>query len=211
MVGMGDRVCVDTCSLLSEDEGLLVGSAAQGLFLVLSEAAQSGYVASRPFRVNAGPVHSYCLCPGGKTRSMPPARPGRAHRLHDQVEPPKTQTRRRVHRLVPSGATRKGRGGAADGRDGDGAGGRGAAACREPRPRRAMSVALVLVATAARLGDVTRAQAASAASSRRSVPVTPHMVSAPPACAACAACAAAARPPAATRSRRPRPGRGYAT
>ncbi len=67
-VGMGDRVCVDTCSLLGEDEGLLVGSAGQGLFLVLSEAAHSDYIESRPFRVNAGPVHSYCLCPGGKTR-----------------------------------------------------------------------------------------------------------------------------------------------
>lgn len=74
-VGMGDRVCVDTCSLLGEDEGMLVGSAGQGLFLVLSEAAQSDYVASRPFRVNAGPVHSYCLCPDGKTRCREPARP----------------------------------------------------------------------------------------------------------------------------------------
>jgi hypothetical protein len=26
-------------------------------------AWQSLYVPSRPFRVNAGPVHSYCLCP----------------------------------------------------------------------------------------------------------------------------------------------------
>jgi hypothetical protein len=47
---------------------MLVGSAGNGLFLVLSEAAKSDYVASRPFRVNAGPVHSYCLCPGGRTR-----------------------------------------------------------------------------------------------------------------------------------------------
>jgi hypothetical protein len=73
-VGMGDRVCVDTCSLLGEDEGLLVGSAGQGLFLVLSEAARSDYIESRPFRVNAGPVHSYCLCPAGKTRWPLPRR-----------------------------------------------------------------------------------------------------------------------------------------
>lgn len=66
-VGSGERVCVDTCSLLGQGEGMLVGSSSQGLFHVLSEAAECSYVASRPFRVNAGPVHSYCLLPGGKT------------------------------------------------------------------------------------------------------------------------------------------------
>lgn len=69
-VGVGERVCVDTCSLLNEDEGLLVGSSSQATFLVLSEAAQVDYVPSRPFRVNAGSVHSYCQVPGGKTRYL---------------------------------------------------------------------------------------------------------------------------------------------
>lgn len=69
-VGVGERVCVDTCSMLREDEGLMVGSSSQALFLVLSEAAQVSYVPSRPFRVNAGPVHSYCLVPGGKTKYL---------------------------------------------------------------------------------------------------------------------------------------------
>ena len=39
-------------------EGMLVGSFARSLFLVHSECAESRYIASRPFRVNAGPVRS---------------------------------------------------------------------------------------------------------------------------------------------------------
>ncbi len=66
-VGMGDRVCVDTCSLFEKGEGMLVGSASSGLFLVHSETLESPYVAARPFRVNAGPVHAYTLLPDGKT------------------------------------------------------------------------------------------------------------------------------------------------
>jgi 3-dehydroquinate synthase II len=69
-VGTGDRVCIDTCSLMRPGEGILVGSQSGGLFLVHSECVESGYVASRPFRVNAGPVHAYALCPGGKTRYL---------------------------------------------------------------------------------------------------------------------------------------------
>ncbi|CAL5222991.1 g5435 [Coccomyxa viridis] len=66
-VGMGDRVCVDMASLLVPGEGLLVGSFARALFLVHSECAESAYINSRPFRVNAGPVHAYLAAPGGKT------------------------------------------------------------------------------------------------------------------------------------------------
>ncbi|XP_078164669.1 3-dehydroquinate synthase isoform X2 [Carex rostrata] len=67
VVGMGDRVCVDLCSLMHPGEGLLVGSFARGLFLVHSECLETNYIASRPFRVNAGPVHAYVAVPGGKT------------------------------------------------------------------------------------------------------------------------------------------------
>ncbi|KAG8384719.1 hypothetical protein BUALT_Bualt04G0147500 [Buddleja alternifolia] len=67
MVGMGDRVCVDLCSLMRPGEGLLVGSFARGLFLVHSECLESSYISSRPFRVNAGPVHAYVAIPGAKT------------------------------------------------------------------------------------------------------------------------------------------------
>lgn len=67
VVGMGDRVCVDLCSIMRPGEGLLVGSYARGMFLVHSECLETNYIASRPFRVNAGPVHAYVTVPGGKT------------------------------------------------------------------------------------------------------------------------------------------------
>ncbi len=69
-VGSGDRVCVDTCSMMNVGEGMLIGSYAKGLFLVHSETLESEYVASRPFRVNAGPVHAYVMTPGNKTRYL---------------------------------------------------------------------------------------------------------------------------------------------
>lgn len=58
-LGMGDRVCVDTCNLMTPGEGMLIGSQSAGLFLIHSEVDESPYVASRPFRVNAGAVYSY--------------------------------------------------------------------------------------------------------------------------------------------------------
>ncbi|OPY47936.1 MAG: 3-dehydroquinate synthase [Methanosaeta sp. PtaU1.Bin028] len=68
-VGMGDRVCVDTCTLMQTGEGMLIGSQARGFFLIQSEADESPYVASRPFRVNAGAVHAYVRV-GDKTRYL---------------------------------------------------------------------------------------------------------------------------------------------
>lgn len=69
-VGSGDRVCVDTCSMMGLGEGMLIGSYSKGLFLVHSESLESEYVASRPFRVNAGPVHAYIMTPGNKTKYL---------------------------------------------------------------------------------------------------------------------------------------------
>jgi 3-dehydroquinate synthase II len=65
--GSADRVCVDTGSLFDHDEGMLVGSMSRGLFFVHAETADSPYVASRPFRVNAGAVHAYARQPDGTT------------------------------------------------------------------------------------------------------------------------------------------------
>lgn len=45
--------------MLRPGEGLLVGSYAAGLLLVHSEVEDTGYINARPFRVNAGAVHSY--------------------------------------------------------------------------------------------------------------------------------------------------------
>jgi 3-dehydroquinate synthase II len=66
-VGMGDRVCVDTCSLLADGEGMLVGNTSSAFLLVHPETLENPYVAPRPFRVNAGAVHAYTLLPDGKT------------------------------------------------------------------------------------------------------------------------------------------------
>ena len=66
-VGMGDRVCVDTCSMLSDGEGMLMGNTSSAMLLVHAETLTNPYVAPRPFRVNAGAVHAYILLPEGKT------------------------------------------------------------------------------------------------------------------------------------------------
>ncbi|CAB4275054.1 unnamed protein product [Prunus armeniaca] len=84
VAGMGDRVCVDLCSLMRPGEGLLVGSFARGLFLVHSECLESNYIASRPFRVNAGPVHAYVAVPGGKTCYLSELKSGKEVILVDQ-------------------------------------------------------------------------------------------------------------------------------
>ena len=69
-LGMGDRACLDTCTQMGLGEGMLIGNTASGFFLVHSESIDNPYVASRPFRVNAGAVHAYTLAPGGKTRYL---------------------------------------------------------------------------------------------------------------------------------------------
>ncbi|CAL0321751.1 unnamed protein product [Lupinus luteus] len=84
VAGMGDRVCVDLCSLMRPGEGLLVGSFARGLFLIHSECLESSYIASRPFRVNAGPVHAYVAVPGGKTCYLSELKSGKEVIVVDQ-------------------------------------------------------------------------------------------------------------------------------
>ncbi|MEW5768434.1 MAG: 3-dehydroquinate synthase II [bacterium] len=69
-LGMGDRVCIDTCTHMTEGEGILVGNSSSAMFLVHSESISNPYVEPRPFRVNAGGVHAYTLTPEGKTRYL---------------------------------------------------------------------------------------------------------------------------------------------
>lgn len=69
-VGIGDRVCIDTASMMNIGEGMLIGSYSKTMFLVHSESLESEYVASRPFRVNAGPVQAYIMVPGDKTKYL---------------------------------------------------------------------------------------------------------------------------------------------
>jgi len=66
-IGLGHRVCVDTCSILNTGQGMLVGNSSAFTFLVHAETEENPYVAARPFRINAGAVHSYVLRPGDKT------------------------------------------------------------------------------------------------------------------------------------------------
>lgn len=68
--GMGDRVCVDTCTDMKPGEGMLVGNSSRVLFLVHAESIENPYVAPRPFRVNAGAVHAYTRVADGKTRYL---------------------------------------------------------------------------------------------------------------------------------------------
>ncbi len=69
-LGLGDRVCVDTCSSMIVGEGMLVGNSSQALFLVHSESVENPFVNTRPFRVNAGPVHSYIRLADGQTKYL---------------------------------------------------------------------------------------------------------------------------------------------
>ena len=65
--GLGHRVCVDTMSMMKRGQGMLVGNSSAFTFLVHAETEHNEYVASRPFRVNAGAVHAYVRLPGDRT------------------------------------------------------------------------------------------------------------------------------------------------
>ena len=66
-VGDGERVCVDTASMLHKGEGMLIGNRSNFMFLVHNESVGSSFTSPRPFRVNAGAVHCYTLSPDGTT------------------------------------------------------------------------------------------------------------------------------------------------
>ena len=69
-LGLGDRVCVDTCSSMVPGEGMLVGNSSQALFLIHAENVENPFVNPRPFRVNAGPVHAYIRMADGQTKYL---------------------------------------------------------------------------------------------------------------------------------------------
>jgi 3-dehydroquinate synthase II len=75
-LGMGDRVCIDTCSSMALGEGMLVGNSSQALFLVHSESVENPFVNTRPFRVNAGPVHAYIRMANGETKYLSEVKSG---------------------------------------------------------------------------------------------------------------------------------------
>ena len=75
-VGLGDRVCIDTTSILEPGEGMLVGGSASFFLLVHSENIKSPFTSPREFRVNAGAVSNYVLVPGGKTKYLSEVKSG---------------------------------------------------------------------------------------------------------------------------------------
>lgn len=68
--GTGERACVDTCTYLRRDEGILVGSRSRALVLCVSETHPLPYMPTRPFRVNAGAIMSYTLADHERTRYL---------------------------------------------------------------------------------------------------------------------------------------------
>lgn len=69
-VGTGERVCVDTASMMSMGEGMLIGSKSNFMLLVHNESVGSSFTSPRPFRVNAGAVYCYTITPDGNTRYL---------------------------------------------------------------------------------------------------------------------------------------------
>jgi len=66
-IGMGDRGCIDVAVMMTQDEGMIIGSTSSGGIFVCSETHYLPYMELRPFRVNAGGVHSYVLGPNNTT------------------------------------------------------------------------------------------------------------------------------------------------
>lgn len=69
-VGNGERVCVDTASMLHRGEGMLIGNQSNFMFLVHNESVGSSFTSPRPFRVNAGAVHCYTIMSDGTTNYL---------------------------------------------------------------------------------------------------------------------------------------------
>jgi len=76
-VGIADRVCIDTTSILQPGQGALIGDSSAAMFLVHNENVENEYVNARPFRINAGAVHAYARLPDGKTCYLSEMRAGK--------------------------------------------------------------------------------------------------------------------------------------
>jgi 3-dehydroquinate synthase II/3-amino-4-hydroxybenzoic acid synthase len=69
-IGMGHRSCIDLATLFEPTEGMLVGSTSQGGVLCCPEVFFLPYMELRPFRVNAGAVHSYIYASNNRTNYL---------------------------------------------------------------------------------------------------------------------------------------------
>jgi 3-amino-4-hydroxybenzoic acid synthase len=75
-VGTGYRSCIDLATLFTESEGMVIGSTSQGGILACPEVFYLPYMQTRPFRVNAGGVHSYVYNSDNRTDYMSELRAG---------------------------------------------------------------------------------------------------------------------------------------
>jgi 3-amino-4-hydroxybenzoic acid synthase len=69
-IGMGHRGCIDLATIFEPTEGMLIGSTSQGGILCCPEVFFLPYMELRPFRVNAGAVHSYVYATGDRTNYL---------------------------------------------------------------------------------------------------------------------------------------------
>lgn len=69
-LGIGDRVVVDTSSILDPGQGMLIGDSSSAMFLVYNENVENPYCDPRAFRVNAGGAHAYIKMPDDKTKYL---------------------------------------------------------------------------------------------------------------------------------------------
>ncbi|MFL6317353.1 MAG: 3-dehydroquinate synthase II [Nitrososphaeraceae archaeon] len=69
-VGSGERVCIDTVSILKAGEGMLIGTRSNFMLLIHNESFGSSFTSPRPFRVNAGAVYCYTITPDGNTKYL---------------------------------------------------------------------------------------------------------------------------------------------
>jgi 3-dehydroquinate synthase class II len=74
--GLGHRVCVDSTSMMSAEEGMIVGSTGWGGLFVCSETHYLPHMNLREFRVNAGAVHSYIWGPDDNVKYLSEMRAG---------------------------------------------------------------------------------------------------------------------------------------
>ncbi len=75
-IGMGYRSCIDLTTLFDPTEGMLVGSTSHGGIFCCPEVFHLPYMELRPFRVNAGAVHSYVYNMDNRTDYMTELRAG---------------------------------------------------------------------------------------------------------------------------------------
>lgn len=69
-IEMGMRACVDITDIMNKNEGMIIGSTSSGGLVISSETHYLPYMLTRPFRVNAGAVHSYVFLNRNKTKYL---------------------------------------------------------------------------------------------------------------------------------------------